>query len=156
MDQSHGRHETRQVFAFAVTPEQTGFPYAAQGALIIRTTHHLKACKVTEDIEIVISSRPQETLDGAQIQVARRGHWGIESIHYIRDGSFGEDLSTVRTGHGPRNMACLRNLIVGLCALDGARMGRKHSSLPTFRRTAQNDRSVAIELVTRSLLPAPE
>lgn len=144
------------MFPFAATPEQTGFPYAAQGALIIRTTHHLKACKVTEDIEIVICSRPQETLDSAQLQGARRGHWGIESIHYIRDGSFGEDLSTIRTGEGPRNMASLRNLIIGLCALDAARKGRQRSSLPTFRRTAQNDRSVGIDLVTQPLLPAPE
>jgi hypothetical protein len=29
----HGRHETRQVFPFAVTPEETAFPYAAQAAL---------------------------------------------------------------------------------------------------------------------------
>lgn len=139
-----------------MTPERTGFPYAAQAAIILRTTHHLKSCKVSEEMEIVLCSRPNETLDAAQLQAMRRGHWGIESLHFVRDTSFGEDLSTLRTGHGPRNMASLRNLIIGLCALDGARKGRQRSSLPSFRRRAQNDRSVAIALVTQPLLPAPE
>ena len=58
MDQGHGRHETREVHPFALTPEQAGFPYAAQAALILRTTHHLKSRRVTEELEIVLSSRP--------------------------------------------------------------------------------------------------
>ena len=66
--------------------------------------------------------------------------------------TFGEDLSTVRTAHGPRNLATLRNLVIGLCALDGARRGKSASFLPSFRRRAQNDRSLALALVTQSLL----
>ena len=154
MSQGHGRHETHQVFPFAVTPEQTGFPYAAQAALILRTTHHLKSCTVSEDLEIVLSSRPNSRLDAAQLQSARRGHWGIESVHYVRDVSFSEDASTVRTGHGPRNLACLRNLIVGLCALDGARQGKRSSFMPSFRRHAQNHRDSAVALIARPLIGA--
>ena len=154
MSQGHGRHETHQVFPFEVTAEQTGFPYAAQAALILRTTHHLKSCKVSEDLEIVLSSRPNSQLDASQIQAARRGHWGIESVHYVRDVSLGEDASSVRTSHGPRNLACLRNLIVGLCALDGARRGKRSSSLPSFRRRAQNHRTVAVALITAPLIQA--
>jgi predicted transposase YbfD/YdcC len=153
LSQGHGRHETREVYPFAVTPEQTGFPYAAQAALIFRTTHHLKSCKVTEELEIALTSRPNSACNSAQLQSARRGHWGIETrLHYVRDVTFGEDLSTVRTGHGPRNLATLRNLVIGLCALDGARHGKSASFLPSFRRRAQNDRSLALALVTQSLL----
>lgn len=47
------------------------------------------------------------------IAEAVRGHWRIESLHWIRDVSFGEDLSQIRTGHGPANMATLRNFGVG-------------------------------------------
>jgi predicted transposase YbfD/YdcC len=153
LSQGHGRHETREVYPFAVTPEQTGFPYAAQAALILRTTHHLKSRTVTEELELALTSRPNSTCNSAQLQTARRGHWGIETrLHYVRDVTFGEDLSTVRTGHSPRNLATLRNLVIGLCALDAARHGKTASFLPSFRRRAQNDRSLALALVTESLL----
>jgi predicted transposase YbfD/YdcC len=36
-----------------------------------------------------------------------RGHWGIEALHHIRDTTFAEDASQVRTGNTPRTMACL-------------------------------------------------
>jgi predicted transposase YbfD/YdcC len=31
-----------------------------------------------------------------------RGHWGIEALHHIRDVTFAEDASQVRTGNAPR------------------------------------------------------
>ena len=152
MDQGHGRHETREVHPFALTPEQAGFPYAVQGALIVRTTHHLKTVTVTEDLEIVISSRPHDQMNAAQLQTFRRKHWGIEGVHYVRDVTLGEDASTVCTGHSPQNLATLRNLVIGLCGLDGARQHQPTSSLPSFRRAAKNDRQQAIDLLTRPLL----
>jgi hypothetical protein len=152
MDQGHGRHETREVHPFALTPEQAGFPYAVQGALIVRTTHHLKSVTVTEDIEIVISSRPHDRMDAAQLQAFRRNHWSIEGVHHVRDVTLGEDASTVCTGHSPQNLATLRNLVIGLCGLDGARQHHPTSSLPSFRRAAKNDRQQAIDLLTRPLL----
>jgi hypothetical protein len=43
-----------------------------------------------------------------------RGHWTIENgLHYIRDVTFAEDASQLRTGTGPQVMACLRNLVIG-------------------------------------------
>lgn len=44
-----------------------------------------------------------------------QSHWGIENkLHYVRDVTFGEDASQVRTGHAPRIMATLRNTVIGL------------------------------------------
>jgi hypothetical protein len=43
---------------------------------------------------------------------AIRGHWRIEALHWIRDVSFGEDLSQIHTGNGPAVMATLRNTAV--------------------------------------------
>jgi hypothetical protein len=49
-----------------------------------------------------------------------RGHWAIENgLHYIRDVTFAEDGSQVRTGTGPSVMACLRNLAIGLLSRAG-------------------------------------
>jgi hypothetical protein len=120
--------------------------------MILRTTHYLKSLEVTQDAEIVLSSRPHAQMNAAQLQGLRRGHWGIESVHYVRDVTFGEDASTVRTGHAPQNLAALRNLVIGLCALDAARQQKATSYLPRFRSAARNNRRLAIGLVSRPLL----
>jgi hypothetical protein len=59
------------------------------------------------------------SLTHAQVRPARladllRGHWAIEALHHVRDVTFAEDTSQVRTGAGPTVMACLRNLAIGL------------------------------------------
>ena len=49
-----------------------------------------------------------------------RGHWGIENReHYVRDKTFDEDRSQVRTKNGPRIMASLRNFAINICRLLG-------------------------------------
>jgi len=120
--------------------------------VVLRTTHYLKSVKVTQEMEMLISSRPADKMTAAQIQVCRRGHWSIEILHYVRDVTFGEDRSTVQKEHAPRNMATLRHLVIGLCGIDAARQKKRHSSLPTFRATASNDHQVAIDLVARPVL----
>ncbi len=50
-----------------------------------------------------------------------RGHWQIENaLHWVRDVTFTEDLSQVRTGADPQVMASLRNLVISLHRLAGA------------------------------------
>jgi hypothetical protein len=49
-----------------------------------------------------------------------RGHWAIENgLHYLRDTTFAEDASQVRTGNAPHTMACLRNLAIGMLCRAG-------------------------------------
>jgi hypothetical protein len=48
-----------------------------------------------------------------------RGHWAIEALHHIRDVTFAEDASQVRTGSGPSVMAALRDLAVGVLCRAG-------------------------------------
>ncbi len=49
-----------------------------------------------------------------------RGHWGIENrLHWVRDVTFDEDRSQVRTGAGPQVMASLRNLAITVLRLAG-------------------------------------
>ena len=50
-----------------------------------------------------------------------RDHWGIEvRVHWVRDMTFDEDRSTVRTGAAPQVMASLRNTVLNLHRLAGA------------------------------------
>lgn len=49
-----------------------------------------------------------------------RGHISIENRnHYVRDKTFAEDLSTVRTGGAPQALATLHNLAITLLHLAG-------------------------------------
>lgn len=47
-------------------------------------------------------------------------HWRIENtLHWVRDVTFDEDRSQVRTGNAPRVMATLRSTAVGMLRLGG-------------------------------------
>jgi len=49
-----------------------------------------------------------------------RGHWAIENgLHHVRDVTFAEDASQLRTGTAPQVMACLRNLTIGVLSRAG-------------------------------------
>lgn len=121
--------------------------------MVNRTTHHLKSLRITEEIEILSSSRPAAEMDASQIQAFRRGHWTIENpLHYVRDVTFGEDRSTAHVGHIVQNLASLRNLVIGLCGLDAARKKQNASYLPRFRSAAKNDKQIAVDLLARPLL----
>jgi predicted transposase YbfD/YdcC len=49
-----------------------------------------------------------------------RGHRGTGNrLHWVRDVTYGEDRSQVRTGNGPRVMASLRNLALAVLRLTG-------------------------------------
>src|SRR5215470_15299059 len=50
-----------------------------------------------------------------------RGHWGIENcLHYVRDVTFAEDRSRLRTGHAPQLLAACRNLVITLIHRSGS------------------------------------
>ena len=66
-----------------------------------------------------ITSLTARRADAAALAGAVRGHWGIESLHWLRDTVYREDGSRVRTRSGPRIMAALRNLAIGALRLAG-------------------------------------
>ena len=46
-----------------------------------------------------------DTTDAQQLADALRAHWSIENrLHWVRDVTFDEDRSHIRTGHGPAVM----------------------------------------------------
>lgn len=49
-----------------------------------------------------------------------RDHWRIEnSLHYIKDVVFNEDLSHIRTGMAPQNMSLLRTFVINILRWKG-------------------------------------
>ena len=79
-----------------------------------------------------IASAP---LDPACLAQAVRAHWRIEnSLHWVLDVVFREDLSRLRKGHGATNMALVRHF-----ALNLVRTATDRRSLKTRRKRASWD-----------------
>jgi predicted transposase YbfD/YdcC len=104
-DRSHGRIEQRSIEVVGTCPEQVGFPYASQAWCIVREVFNLdgspRSCETVYGLTSMSSQKagPDRLLDLV------RGQWGIENrLHPVRDVTFDEDRSQVRTGSGPRVM----------------------------------------------------
>ena len=60
-------------------------------------------------------------LDIERIARGARGHWGVESMHWLLDVEFKDDLSRYRTGHGAKNMTIVRRFALGLVRANKAK-----------------------------------
>ncbi|MGH8653670.1 MAG: ISAs1 family transposase [Gammaproteobacteria bacterium] len=95
------------------------FPYVRQVARVTRQRLSVKEGETTETVYL-ITSLAEERADPKRLLALNRGHWAIENrLHWVRDVTFDEDRSTVRTRQGPRLMASLRNLAISLLRLIG-------------------------------------
>ncbi|MDO8674283.1 MAG: ISAs1 family transposase [Dehalococcoidia bacterium] len=110
----HGdRQEVRRIEVSTALNEYSDWPYLAQVYRIEREVT-IKGETKREMTYGVTSLWPGEA-GPKQILKLNRGHWGIENrLHYVRDVTFGEDASQVRTAAAPQVMAALRNTVIGL------------------------------------------
>src|SRR5262249_5588187 len=83
--------------------------------LIERHVTDLHGKPLSEVAALGVASPAPGQLTPAGLAAHVRGHWAIESLHWLRDTLYQEDKSQVRTRSGPRAMATLRNLAI--CAL---------------------------------------
>ena len=91
------------------------FPYVRQVCCIRREVTHLTTNKKTIELVYGITSLPPEKATPEQLLTLNRGHWSIENrLHYVRDVTFDEDRSQIRTKNGPEIMASLRNFMISL------------------------------------------
>jgi hypothetical protein len=68
----------------------------------------------------VITSLPFQQARPARLANLIRGLWMIEhGLHWVRDVTFAEDASQLRTGTAPQAMATLRNLAIGMLSRAG-------------------------------------
>ncbi|MGH2509409.1 MAG: transposase [Ktedonobacteraceae bacterium] len=71
--------------------------------------------KTTQEIVYLITTLPPHLASLRRLLDLVRGHWCIEnSLHYVRDVTFGEDRSRFRSGQAPQIMAASRNLAITL------------------------------------------
>lgn len=121
----HGRREIR-VLKVVTIAAGIAFPHARQAIQVIRRTRPISARTGrkgrwhTETIYAITDLAPHQARPD-ELAAWIRGHWQIENgLHWVRDVTFGEDASRVRTGTAPQVMASLRNLATSLHRLTGA------------------------------------
>jgi predicted transposase YbfD/YdcC len=135
-DRGHGRIELRTLKA--VTVNHFGFPHAAQVLQVTRETRDLGTRRWRTVTVHAITSLPFAQASPARLADLLRGHWAIgNGLHYVRDVTFSEDASRVRTGIAPQVMATLRNLAIGALSRAGpvnlAAALRQHARDPRRR-----------------------
>jgi predicted transposase YbfD/YdcC len=88
--------------------------------------------KISRERRYYLSSTP---IDARLFARAVRCHWHIENrLHWVLDVVFHEDLSRLRSGQGPQNMATVRHI-----ALNLLRSARDKHSLKVRRKSAAWD-----------------
>jgi len=117
-DRGHGREEYRTLKAAAVAAG-LAFPHAAQAIRITRRIRPLGGGPWHTATVYAVTSLTVTQASPAQLAQWIRGHWQIEALHHIRDVTYGEDASQIRTGNGPQVMTALRNLTIGIMKTAG-------------------------------------
>ena len=96
------------------------WPGLAQVFQLERQVTRKKNQKAVREVVFGVTSLPPEKVNAERLLVLSRGHWGIENrLHWVRDVTFGEDQSRIRSGHAPQVMAALRNIAISLLRTAG-------------------------------------
>jgi len=157
----HGRREVRVFWALA-DPEQnayvgssgthgTPWPHLRQIGAVERHRLQVRRGQIiaTEaEVRYYVTSLAPEQADAKALLALARGHWGIENrLHHVRDVTFEEDRSQMRSGAVAHTFAACRNLAIGLLRSSGA------SNIAAALRTcAARPADAALLLLAKGLL----
>ncbi len=155
----HGRREVRTLWAIShpgvlrwlgsTGTHRTPWPHARQLCRLERRRTPVRRGVPTGppsvEVAYFVTSLPPERADAAALLRYQRGHWGIENrLHHVRDVTFDEDRSTVRSGAAPQAMAACRNLAIALLRRAGL------ANIAAGLRTYAGRPAAAVHLVTSS------
>jgi predicted transposase YbfD/YdcC len=144
VEKGHGRIETRTYTASSNVdwivsdrryPGEPRFANIKSIAKVYARTEYPDRCS----FRYFISST---ACDIERIAAAVRGHWGVESMHWLLDVEFKDDLSRYRTGHGAKNMAAVRRFALSL-----VRANKSKGSVKTRRKSASWDPSFLLKIL---------
>jgi predicted transposase YbfD/YdcC len=150
-DRRRGRTETRTLHATSRLNAylSTYFPFPALGqvARLIRTVRERHKTR-SETVYLVTSLTPRQAAPQRLLELIR-GHWSIESRHWLRDMTCGEDRSRLRSGAAPQILAALRNLALTLIRRAGA------TAIAAYRRHLAAHPAQALRLLRPKTHSAP-
>ena len=146
VEKGHGRIETRTYTASGNVdwiasdrsyPGQPRFTCVKTLVKVLARAEHADRCSF--ETRYYISSAP---LDIERLARGARGHWGVESMHWLLDVEFKDDLSRYRAGHGAKNMAIVRRFALGL-----VRANKVKGSVKTRRKSAGWNPNFLLEIL---------
>jgi hypothetical protein len=119
VDGEHGRiavrrhavcHTADWLFSDRRYPDEPRFPDLAMIGMVESETE--RDGRIQREHRYSLGSAP---LSAETFARAVRAHWGIENhLHWMLDVVFHDDLTRLRTGHGPENMAVIRHMALNL------------------------------------------
>jgi predicted transposase YbfD/YdcC len=112
-EDGHGRIDDRYYYLAEVASDfacRTDWPWVKAIGYTVRITRHADGTE-TDEVRYYLSSR---SLSGQRFAEAVRGHWGIESMHWVLDVNFREDESRTRERTLGNNLSWLRRFAVTL------------------------------------------
>jgi predicted transposase YbfD/YdcC len=112
-EQGHGRLEERSYYltrAPSDFPAKKEWPWIKAIGYTVRRAEHADGT-TTDEVRYYVLSR---YLSGKRFSEAVRGHWGVESMHWVLDVTFREDDSRTRERTLANNLSWLRRFAVTL------------------------------------------
>jgi predicted transposase YbfD/YdcC len=112
-DDGHGRLDERSYYLTKIPADfapKGEWPWVKAIGFSVRVTRHADGTE-TGEVRYYILSR---YLSGKRFSEAVRGHWGIESMHWVLDVNFREDDSRTRERTLGNNLSWLRRFAVTL------------------------------------------
>ena len=89
----HGSIVTRRIWCSTALNTYLNFPHVGQVFRIERESFNKKTGKHSHDFALGITSRTPQEASPQRVLTVNRGHWSIESVHYIIDWNYDEDRS---------------------------------------------------------------
>ena len=120
VEKGHGRIETRRIAVRTKLPSRLDQNWPGLTAIcrIERIREHKTYC--SREVIYAITSLPAAKLDPAALLQLSRDHWQIENcLFHVRDVTFKEDASRVRSGSAPKIMAQIRNAALTMIRRSG-------------------------------------
>lgn len=140
-EHGHGRTAKRTLKATEIS-QGIGFPGAVQVLQLTRTVTDRKTNHKHTEVVYAVTSLSVADAKPAQIATWLRGHWSIENrLHWVRDVTYAEDHSQIRTDSGPHVMATLRNTAISVLRLTG------HTNIAAALRHHSRDHYRPIKLL---------
>lgn len=142
----HGRIEKRVLEAITLQDWMHGleWPGARQIFRLERQTLFKKSGAARGEVVYGITCLPADLASASELLALCRGHWSIENrSHWVRDVTFDEDRSTVRTGSIPQVMAAFRNLTIALLRIEG------HSNIAAACRSYAYNSAKVLPLILK-------
>ena len=98
--------------------------------------------KVFKETAYFISSLPSNT-KAKIFNQGIRSHWSIEnSLHYVKDKTFSEDNSRIRTKNAPANLSLIRNIAINIFRENN------YQNIAQAIRLISNDIAKMFEMIT--------